>query len=160
MGLGCVVMSHVATQAQTWVKHKYPSEGFEISFYGAVMVTTLPAIEGRVFAKSYVQTSGKYIYTVIASSTKEKDANFERGVNAGVDATGCKIESSTDLKFLIGWKAREYRGKDCKGGVSLEMRFFAIGKWFYVVQATYPQEPDREKSARRFVESFKHIDWE
>ena len=39
------------------------------------------------------------------------------------------------------------------------MRIFSIGKWFYIVQAVYLDEVAREKAARHFVESCKHIGW-
>ena len=160
--LVCLLAPYSTADAQTWTKRSYPNEGFEIEFSGIVKVT--PAVipeeskDRVVFRTSYLQDGGKYAYSVTVQ-LQNVNVNFYPAVNAAYAKTECKVLVVDTALDFQGGQAHEFRGKDCRSGFRIDMRFYTVGKWFYTVQAVYKDEVAAEAAGRRFVESFNHTSW-
>lgn len=147
--------------AQSWKKHRYVADGFEIEFSGKVQATPVqlsPENKNKIVrTKQYMQDSGDFVYAVAYSLNKE-GVNFEKGYKASFDSFKCKATISDTPLTLTGGRGRELRGTDCHDGTfRVENRYYTTGNWFYIVIATFKKDGGDEKAARHFLQSFKLI---
>jgi hypothetical protein len=154
-----LVVGTAALQAQTWTRHSYATDGFEVEFSGRVDVSPT-AVDGetrsRIFrATNYLQDGGDFAF-IVAASLQRVPVNFENGVEQSIGALKCATTiSNTTLPFSRG-RAREVRATGCVSGkFRAHARYFTQGSWFYQVLALHPVNGSREAEAQRFVESFR-----
>lgn len=148
-------------QAQTWKKHTYATDGFQVEFSGDVTISPT-AVDAEtkkkiVRATSYLEDGGEYSY-IVAASLQLVDVNFENGVKRSFAAIKCATTTAdTPLTFAAG-RARELRGTKCHDGTfRVDARYFTVGKRFYQAMAIHPINGSHAANARRFIESFKVI---
>jgi len=152
----------IDAHAQSWKKHRYVTDGFEVEFSGDVQVkpTTLSAETKKkvVRATDYMQDAGTFVYAVAASLNKE-GVNFDGGATASFAALKCKTTTGDTPMTLPGaGRGREFRGVDCHDGtMRAESRYYTTGKWFYQVITLFKKDGGGEKAARYFLLSFKLI---
>jgi hypothetical protein len=156
-----VLAGHGAAQAQTWKKHTYATDGFEVEFSGdvRVMPTNLneDTLKKIVRSTDYQQDGGEFVF-VVGASLLLVDVNFENGIKQSFAALKCKTTNSDAAVAFAGGRGREVLGTDCfDGNYRAETRYFTKGKWFYQVIALFKKDAGIDQSARRFVESFKVI---
>lgn len=147
--------------AQTWKKHRYVTDGFEVEFSGDVKVvpTQLNAdtLKKIVRSTDYQQDAGNYVY-IVGASLLLVDVNFDNGVKQSFDSLKCKSRTRDALLAFKDGRAREVHGTDCHdGNFRVEARYFTRGKWFYQVISLFKKDSGFDKGARRFVQSFKAI---
>jgi len=150
-----------AIEAQTWKKHTYATDGFQVEFSGDVKISpqTHDAETQKkiVRATDYLEEGGEYAH-IVAASLQFVDVNFENGVKLSFAALKCATTTAdTPLTFAAG-RARELRGTNCHdGNFRVDARYFTVGRWFYQAMAIHPMSGSHVANARRFVESFKVI---
>jgi hypothetical protein len=162
--MSCLVILLAGTidaHAQSWKKHRYVTDGFEIEFSGEVKGTPTPlnpeTQKKVVRAMQYMQDGGDYVYAVAFSLNKE-GVNFEEGPKASFAALKCKTTIGDTPLPLPGGRGREIRGVDCHDGtMRAECRYYTTGKWFYQVITLFKKDGGDEKAARYFLQSFKTI---
>lgn len=160
----CLVLlgaSQASVDAQTWKKHSYPADGFEVEFSGEVAGTPTqlnPETAKKVVrAMQYMQDGGDFVYAV-AFSLNKQGVNFEEGSKASFAALKCKTTTSDTPVTLSGTRGRELRGTDCHdGSMRAESRYYTTGNWFYQVITLFKKDGGNEAAARRFLQSFKLI---
>ena len=160
--LAWLLAGQIGADAQSWKKHRYATDGFEVEFSGDVKVvpTSINAETQTKIVRStdYQQDSGDYVY-IVGASLLLVDVNFENGIKQSYASLKCKTTTRDTALALKGGSAREVRGTDCHdGNFRVEARYFTTGKWFYQVIALFKKDSGFDQGARRFVESFKVID--
>lgn len=160
-----------AVGAQTWKKHVYAEDGFEVEFSGKVKIAPTPfeaefnpdVQRTTVRSTNYLEEGAGYVYVVTASLYRvDVDINtFEDAIRLAFASRGSRctmLFPDTALTFAAG-RARGFRGICLGGSLLFDARFFTVGKWLYQVVATYSRYPllPNEANARRFIESFKVI---
>ena len=145
-------------EAQSWVKHTYAADNFEVEFSGKVNITPTAVDDvtrTRIFrATNYLQDGSNYAF-IVAASLQHVEVNFENGVQMSWGAMKCATKvSDTPLQFPRG-RAREVRGTNCADGFRADARYFTVDRWFYQVLALHPSDGSLEADARRFVNSFR-----
>ena len=156
-----LLASVLDADAQSWKKHRYLTDGFEVEFSGDVQVKPTKLSDETkkkvVRATDYMQDGGTFVYAVAASLNKE-GVNFDRGATASFAALKCKATTSDTALTLPGGRGRELRGVDCHDGtMRAESRYYTTGKWFYQVITLFKKDDGNEKAARYFLQSFKTI---
>ena len=151
----------IDADAQSWKKHRYATDGFEVEFSGEVKGTPTqlnPETQKKIVrAMQYMQDSGNFVYAV-AYSLNKQGVNFEEGSKSSFAALKCKTTTSDTPLTLPGGRGREFRGVDCHDGtMRAECRYFTTGKWFYQVITLFKKDGGDEKAARYFLQSFKLI---
>jgi hypothetical protein len=161
--LSCLVLFLACAadaRAQTWKKHQYAADGFEVEFSGDVQIkrTELSAEAKKTTVRSTNYVQGNATTAYILSATLFTDVpDLDVVAKRGFGVLNCKTTiSDTPLSFS-GGRGREFRGADCNEGVRAETRYFAVGKWVYQALALYRKDGGDEKAARYFVQSFKPI---
>lgn len=157
--LACVDPS--AAQSQTWKKHTYASDGFEVEFSGEVTAnpTQLSAETQKkvVRAIQYMQDGGDFVFAVAYSLNKD-GVNFEEGSKSSFAALKCKFTTRDEPLMLPGGRGRELSGTDCHDGtLRAQCRYFSTGNWFYQVITLFKDNRGNEDNARHFLQSFKLI---
>jgi len=148
----------IDVRAESWRKHVYRPDRFETEFSGEVVVRASQisdAAKARIErSTNYIQDGGSFKYMVTAALTKS-GVNLDKGVAAGFGSYKCQSSLGQTALTLPGGTGRETRGAGCEGGFQVDARYYAVGNWFYQVIAHY--KAGGEKSARRFLQSFKVI---
>jgi hypothetical protein len=147
-----------AVEAQSWTRHSYAKDGFEVEFSGKVEISPTDVdaeTRSRIHrATNYLQDSNDHAF-IVAASLQRVPVNFENGVEQSWGALKCASKATdTPLRFP-GGRAREVRGTNCSGGFRADARYYTVGSWFYQVLALHPMNGSRDADARRFVESFR-----
>ena len=160
--LVCLLVGPMAALAQTWTRHRYVTDGFEVEFSGDVKVvpTQLSAetLKKIVRSTDYQQDAGEYVY-IVGASLLLVDVNFENGVKQSFEALKCKLRTNDAVLSFPGGRAREVFGTDCHdGNYRVEARYYTKGKWFYQVVCLFKKNSGYDQGARRFVTSFKVIE--
>lgn len=161
--LSCVILflaSAVDGHAQSWKKHSYPADGFEVEFSGGVLVKpndlSAEARKTTVRSTNYIQGDANTAY--IFSATLYLNApDLDVVAKRGFGVLNCKTTVSDNPLNIAGGRGREFRGAGCNEGVRAETRYFLIGKWLYQALALYKTDGGDEKAARYFVQSFKTV---
>lgn len=147
-------------RAQSWRKHVYKPDGFEIEFPGEITLHASQISEEAkariVRSTNYIKDGGTFKYLVAATLTKA-GVDFEKGVETGFGSYKCQTLRGKTALSVQGGKGREVRGAGCAGGLQVDARYYMTGNWFYQVIAQYKANSADERAARRFVESFKVI---
>lgn len=160
--LPCIFLfaSAADVQAQSWKKHRYAADGFEIEFSGSVQVKpenlSAEARKTTVRSTNYVQGAADTAYALSATlymNVPDLDVVAKRGFGF----LNCKTTVSDNPLSIAGGRGREFRGAGCNEGVRAETRYFLVGKWLYQALALYKTDGGDEKAARYFVQSFKLI---
>jgi hypothetical protein len=147
-------------RAQSWKKHQYAADGFEVEFSGDVQIkqTELSAEAKKTTVRSTNYVQGNATTAYILSATLFTDVpDLDVVAKRGFGVLNCKTTISDTPLSLSGGRGREFRGTDCNEGVRAETRYFAKGKWVYQALALYKKDGGDEKAARYFVQSFKAI---
>ena len=161
--LSCLVLfltSVADVRAQSWKKHQYAADGFEVEFSGDVQIkqTELSADAKKTTVRSTNYVQGNATTAYILSATLFTDApDLDVVAKRGFGVLNCKTTISDTPLSISGGRGREFRGTDCNEGVRAETRYFAKGKWVYQALALYKKDGGDEKAARYFVQSFKAI---
>jgi len=160
--LACLLVTHTGAHAQTWKKHRYATDGFEVTFSGDVKVTpTQIDAETKkrvVRATDYQQDGGDVVY-IVGASLVVVEVKFDNGVKQSFAALKCKTTTRDTALALCAGRGREVHGTECHdGNFRVEARYYTRGKWFYQVIALFKKGGGHERGARTFVESFKVID--
>lgn len=157
-----------AAAAQTWKKHVYAEDGFEVEFSGDIKSAPTPSggefnPDGTlVRSTNYREEGALYVYAVTASLYRaDVDiSKLEDAIKLTFAGRGrcAMLFRDSALTFASG-HARGFRGECLGGSLLLDARFFAKGRWLYHVVATYSPYPflPNQANARRFIESFKVI---
>jgi hypothetical protein len=130
-GVVWLLTSHLDARAQTWTKHTYTTDGFEVEFSGDMKVTPValsPDVQSKVVRSTeYQQDGGTYVYAVAASLNRD-GVNFDGGVKSSFAAMKCKVMTrDAPLDSAVG-RGRELRGTDCHAGAHrAEARYFTVG---------------------------------
>ena len=162
----CVAMlaaGPTAAQAQSWKKHTYAEDGFEVEFSGPVKIypTDINEETRRVVVRStnYLQDSVDDAYIVGATTYVMTDVRFEEGAKGSFNAMRCQtMDYDRPLAVPGVPRAREMSGTSC-GDVSFSAvaRYFNIGARFYQVLAVFKTQGGGAAGAERFVRSFNLI---
>jgi len=160
--LVCLLAGQSGAYAQTWTKHRYVTDGFEVEFSGDVKVvpTQLSAdvLAKLVRSTNYQQDAGEYVY-IVGATLLVVDVNFENGVKQSFDALKCKSKTRDSTLDFPGGRAREIFATDCHdGNYQVEARYYTKGKWFYQVIGLFRKASGYDEGIRRFVTSFKVVD--
>jgi hypothetical protein len=159
LGAALVTLGLTCASAQTWKKYTSTADGFEVDFSGDVAVAPTQAdaatAQNMVRSTNYLQDGGSFAYIVGASLLKV-DVNFDKGVHDSFGAVKCQTTSADlTLQFPQG-RGRELDGTAClDGSVTVDARYFTVGKWFYQVAALFQTQGGDAAAARHFIESFK-----
>ena len=159
--LAILLVWHTVARADTWKKHVYKTDGFEVEFSGDTRVAPIEVnAETRsniVRGTSYAQDGGEYAYLVGASLIRG-EFSFEAGSSGTFASYKCKVTIlDSALAFGMG-HARRIQGANCLDGTyAAYTRYFTTGKWFYQIVALYKQDSGLDEAARHFVTSFKVI---
>jgi hypothetical protein len=161
--LSCLILfsaSATDAPAQTWKKHRYAADGFEMEFSGNVITSPvdISAESKKIIERStsYIQGDASTAYILTATLYKvapDLDAVAKRGYGA----LKCKTTVGDSPLTIAGGRGRELRGSDCDKGVNAENRYYLKGKWLYHAIALYKKDGGDEKAARYFIQSFKPI---
>ena len=156
-----LLAGRIGAHAQTWTKHRYVADGFEVEFSGDVMVVPTQlsdeTLKKIVRSTDYQQDAGDYVY-IVGASLLLVDVNFENGIKQSFASLKCNATTRDAALALDDGRARELHGTDCHDGTfRVEARYFTTGKWFYQVIALFKRDSGFDQGARRFVESFKMI---
>jgi hypothetical protein len=157
-----LLASQIDANAQTWTKHRYVTDGFEVVFFGDVKVvpTQLNAevLKKVVRSTDYQQDAGEYVY-IVGASLLAVDVNFENGVKQSFGALKCKARTKEATLSFPGGRAREVFGTDCHdGSYRVEARYYTKGKWFYQIIGLFKKDSGFDQGVRRFVTSFTVIE--
>jgi hypothetical protein len=161
--LSCVIFflaSAADVQSQSWKKHRYAADGFEVEFSGDVKIAPaeLSAEAKKTIVRSTQYIQGNAAVAYILSATLYANApDLDVVAKRGFGALNCKTTIGDNPLSLSGGRGREFRGADCNEGARAETRYFQTGKWLYQVLALYKKDGGDEKAARYFVQSFKTI---
>jgi hypothetical protein len=146
--------------AQTWKKHRYVTDGFEVEFSGDVLVKpsdlSAEAKKTIVRAANYIQGNESTAYIISATLFKDTP-DLDVVAKRGFGVLKCKTTIGDNPLSIAGGRGRELRGSDCDKGVNAETRYFSREKWVYQALALYKKDGGDEKAARHFVQSFKLI---
>ena len=158
----CLLAGQMSAHAQTWSKHRYVTDGFEVEFSGDVKVvpTQLNAetLKKIVRSTDYQQDDGDRVH-IVGASLLLVDVNFDNGVKQSFEALKCKVRTKDAVLSFPGGRAREVFGTDCHdGNYRVEARYYTKGKWFYQVVCLFKKNSGYDQGARRFVTSFKVIE--
>src|SRR5947208_762585 len=78
-----LLAGQIGAHAQTWTKHRYVADGFEVEFSGDVMVVPTQlsdeTLKKIVRSTDYQQDAGDYVY-IVGASLLLVDVNFENGI--------------------------------------------------------------------------------
>lgn len=161
--LSCLVLllaSAADAHAQSWKKHRYVADGFEVEFSGDVQIkrTELSAEAKKTIVRSTNYVQGNATTAYVFSATLYTDVpDLDVVAKRGFGVLKCKTTISDNPLSIPGGRGREFRGADCNEGVRAETRYFLTGKWLYQALALYKKDGGDEKAARYFVQSFKSI---
>jgi hypothetical protein len=161
--LSCLVLflaGATDTRAQSWKKHRYVADGFEVEFSGdvAIQPADLSAEARKTIVRSTNYVQGNQSVAYILSATLYTEApDLDAVAKRGFGALNCRTTISDTALSISGGRGREFRGADCNEGARAESRYFLTGKWLYQALALYKKEGGDEKAARYFVQSFKPI---
>jgi hypothetical protein len=161
--LSCVILflaSAADVQAQSWKKHRYAADGFEVEFSGSVLVKpndlSAEARKTLVRSTNYIQGDANTAY-ILSATLYVNAPDLDVVAKRGFGVLNCKTTLSDNPLSISGGSGREFRGAACNEGVQAETRYFLIGKWLYQALALYKTDGGDEKAARYFVQSFKTV---
>lgn len=150
-----------ATEPETWKKHAFADDRFEVEFSGPVKSEPLQldAQTRRRVVRSvqHMQEAADLIFVVGAQHNIDA-VHLEAGARASFNAFRCK-NTQTEIEVPIdGGRGVELKGSACfDGSMRAEARYFQVGKWFYQVIALFHKDTVEEAIARRFLLSFKAL---
>lgn len=151
-----------AAAAQTWKKHSFPADGFEVDFSGAIdggredltMQSSGQILNEARFTQN-LQTGG---YSVWVTTLAEPNPNWEEAANAAFAAIGCAKLVDNRVVEVSGTRVLHMSGVGCvKGVLSVTGRFAHVGNRIYQLIAIFPPTGPETEDARRFIESFTLI---
>jgi hypothetical protein len=153
-----------AADTRDWKMFKSDADGFAAEFPGNVTVKQLKpdadVANAVVRWTSYGWNQGTFSARVVASLHERAVTSeaFAAGVSGGSRGLKCTTAANDNIPFPAG-QASEFRGKACADGTySIRIRYYAVGKWFYVVIAVFRGDGAVDvQDAMRFMDSFKVV---
>lgn len=148
-------------ETETWKKHTFAEDRFEVEFSGAFKSEPLQldAQTRRRIVRSvqHMQEAADMIFVVGAQHNVEA-VHLDAGARASFNAFRCKTTQSEIEVPIEGGRGLEFKGSQCfDGSMRAEARYFEVGKWFYQVIAMFHKDTVTEATARRFLLSFKAL---